>query len=178
MSIPLTIPVDARPIFTDNSYTTTFNAYSLGRYNFTLDPTAQNQTILEMNPNSVYILEGVEFSMDTGEIDMHQSKDPAQPSPKLRLTTLRENKEIYPGGIKLSNYLDDFEIILFTSSSQKGDLLRGSFEGVYRQRGNLVGQLQLTAFINLIIYEINSTMWNGRYFDIKTDLGERLDFRG
>ena len=96
MSVPLTVPVDARPIFTDNRFTTTFNAYTLGRFDFTSEPTSQNQTVLEMNPNSVYVLEGIEYSMDTGEVDMQKSKDPGYPTPRLRLTTAREQKELYP----------------------------------------------------------------------------------
>jgi len=178
MSIPITIPVDARPIFTDNTFTTTFNAFTLGRYDFTSDPTAQNQIVMKLNPDSVYILEGIEFSMDTGETDMHKSRDPAFTSPRLRLTTVREQQELFTGGLPVSNYLDDFEIVLFYSSSQRGDFLRCSFEGVYRQRGDLVAQVELSAFLNLIVYEIKSTQWTGKFFDIKRDLGDKLEFRG
>ncbi len=178
MSVPITIPVDARPIFTDNTYTTTFNAHTLGRFDFTNEPTAQNQVVMQLNPNSVYLLEGVEFSMQTGEIDMHKSRDPAEPSPRLRLTTLREGQELFTGGLPVTNYLDDFEIVLFMSSAQEGDQLRCSYEASFLQRGDLVGQNNLSAFLNLIVYEVNSSQWTGKYFDIKTEPGSGLAFRG
>jgi len=178
MSVPITIPVDARPIFTDNTFTTNFNAITPGKYDFANDPALQNLTVMELNPNSIYLLEGIEFSMSTGEVDMHKSRDPASPSPKLRLTTLREQQELFTGGLSVMNYLDDFEIVLFYASAQRGDLLRCTFEGTYLQRGDLQGQVELSAFLNLIVYEVGSTQWTGRFFDIKTDLGKDLKFRG
>jgi hypothetical protein len=69
-------------------------------------------------------------------------------------------------------------MVRFFHSTQQDDELLISFEGLYRQRGDLVGQVELTAFVQLILYEIGSTMWTGKYFDIKTDLGDDLNFRG
>lgn len=178
MSIPITIPVGANPIFTQNSFTTTFNAFTPGRYDFTSDPNSLNNTVYVLDPNSIYIIEGVLFSMGSLEGDFQASIDPAAGFPKMKLTTLRSQQQLFTNSFPLQNYLNDFEIVLFFHSTQKNDELLMSFEGLFSQSGGLIGQLTYTAYVQLIMYEITAAEWTGKYFDIKTDLGSDLNFRG
>lgn len=178
MSIPITIPVGANPIFTSNSFTTTFNAFTVGRYDFTSDPTNQNNVVYTLDPNSIYIIEGITFSMSTPEGDFQRSIDPSLAFPLIKLTTLQTQQSLFTNNIPVMNYLNDFEIVLFFHSTQSGDQLLMSFEGLFSQTGSLVGQGVFTAYVQLILYEINSSMWTGKYFDIKTEYGADLNFRG
>ncbi len=178
MSIPITIPLEANPLFPALIFSTTFNAITPGLYDFTNDPTNQKQVLITLNNASVYIIEGYLWSMSTDEGTWHTAINPTNGTPRLRLTTLRSGQAIYTNDFPLINNLNDFEIVQFLHSTQSGDQLLVSYVAQFNQTGALIGVPILYGYLQIVLYEIQSTLWTGRYFDIKQDYGKELEFRG
>jgi len=177
MSLPLTIPTTARPILTANIFTATFNAVTPGRYDFNSAGNI-NQTIIQMRPRSVYIIERVNFSASTPEGTYQEAIDPTNGLPRLSVTTQSENQQRYPQEQPFINYVDNLEMLLFVNTTQNQDLLRATFRGQFDQPAGLVGQLTLNVYIQFNIYDLNATEWTEKYFDAKSRLGSHLNLRG
>lgn len=177
MSIPLTIPVTARPFLTANTFTATFNAPTLGRYDFNVAAN-QNNIVIPIRHTSVYVLERINFSASVPEGVYQEAIDPTNLLPNLQLLTTVQQVQIFPEKQPFINYVDNLSLLLFFHTTQDNDNLLATFTGQFTQPAFMVGMVTMDVYIQFNIYEINDTDWVARYHDRKLDLGRNLKFRG
>lgn len=174
--IPITIPVSAQPIFTDNRFVATFNAPTIGRYDWNIAGN-QGQLVTAARENSVYILDSVAFSTSIPVGDFQSSLLPGL-APALNLRTSRARMPIYRAPLPFTNYFYPLPLTAFFNSQSGGDNLLIDFSGLLKQIPATVGILTITAFVQMVIYEITDRQWIESYFLPKTREGANLSLRG
>jgi len=177
MSIPITIPVTARPTITANIFAGPYNTTTANRYDFTADASSP-QTVLTMVQNTVYLIERACFSLDVPEGDFQRAIDSAISVPRIYFRTTKTNQLIFPRPQPFINYVDNLELMKFVPCDQKDDQLQVSFECILFQTPALVGITSLNAYLQLNIYEIQATDWVKYWNSPKNAQGKDLNLRG
>jgi len=174
MSIPITLPVGAKVRVTENRFTSTFNVPTVNRYDF---GTAVNVDvpILRMDPNTVYILERLNFSMNIPEGIFQDSIDEVT---KLRVRKKSTRQLVWQNPTPFINYVKNLELYNFVETDQEDDFLIGTFVGKLIQVPETVGKIIITAFVQFNIYEIDSTEWNNYFRSAKRGEGSGIPLRG
>lgn len=165
MSLPIKLPVTARPTLTSNIFTATWNVPTLNRYDFTAVAGNANQLVLQMTSSSIYIIERCNFSMSIPEGVFQESIDSAVSVPQMIFTTQKTGQQIFPKPQPFINYVDNLELLLFVPSNQSQDEIRVSFESVLNQVAATVGIVTIKAFLQLNIYEVQNTDWISRFYN-------------
>jgi hypothetical protein len=164
MSLPIKLPISARPTITANIFTATWNNPTLNRYDFTNVAGNQNQIVLTMTGSSIYVIERVCFSMSIPEGVFQESIDSAINVPWLIFKTQKTNAMIFDRPQPFINYLDNLEMLLFIPGNQSQDTIIVSFEAVLNQVAATVGINTIKAFLQLNIYEVQNTDWIRRFY--------------
>lgn len=178
MSIPITLPVNARPTITSNIFSAVFNVPTLNRYDFTNVAGNQRQTVLRMNQNCVYVIERACFSLDIPEGEFQSAIDSTVSVPVIKFETLKTRQMIFARKQPFINYVDNLELYKFVTCDQKDDEILVSFEAVFTQTPAMIGILNLKAFLQLNIYEVQSTDWVTQFVKPKSKEGSKLRYRG
>ncbi len=178
MSLPIKLPVTARPTLTANIFTGTFNVPTVNRYNFTDVAGNQQQTVLTMTGQSVYIIERASFSMTTPEGVFQEAIDSTISVPVMKFETLKTQQLIFARKQPFINYVDNLELLLFVPSNQEDDEILVSFEAIFSQPAALVGTAVLKAFLQLNIYEVQNSSWVARFMTQNFNTGKDLSMRG
>jgi hypothetical protein len=178
MSLPIKLPVSARPTLTSNIFTADFNVPTLNKYDFTNVAANQNQTVLTLTGASVYIIERCCFSMTIPEGVFQESIDSAISVPRIEFTTQKTQQQLFARKQPFINYVDNLELLLFIPSDQAGDIIRASFECVLNQVAATVGIKTIKAFLQLNIYEVQNTDWIRRFFYNPSQIIGDLQLRG
>ena len=165
MSLPVKLPIRARPTITANIFTATWNNPTLNRYDFSNVAGNQNQIVLTMTGSSVYIIERVCFSMTIPEGVFQESIDSAVSVPQIKFFTRKTNQQIFARPQPFINYVDNLELLKFINSDQTNDDLLISFECLLNQVPATVGIVTIKAFLQFNIYEVQNTDWVNRYYD-------------
>jgi len=174
MSIPIQLPISAQVIPVSNVFTATFNTPTINRYDFAVAANT-NQVILELERQSVYIIERMAFSMDIPEAVFQSSIDV---TPRLSFTRRAPNQQEFQRAMPFVNYYKDYETYMFFNTTQSNDALRATFTGSLVQVPETVGLTEISAYVQLTIYKINDQPWVARYMEAKEALGDGLRFRG
>lgn len=177
MSIPITIPVTARPTITASIFSGPFNTTTANRYDFTAAAT-NPQTVLTMVANTIYLIERACFSLDIPEGHFQRAIDSNISVPRIYFRTTKTNQLIFPRPQPFINYVDNLELMKFVPCDQKDDQLQVSFEAIFFQTPALVGIPTLNAFLQLNIYEIQATDWTKQWNGPKDFQGRDLALRG
>lgn len=164
MSLPIKLPISARPTLTANIFTATWNAPTVGKYDFTNVAANQNQTVYTLTGSSIYIIERACFGTTLSEANFQESIDSTIGLPSLIFKTLKTGQQIFPRPLPFVNYLDNLELLLFIPSDQKDDQIVVSFEAVLDQIPDTVGIDTIRAFVQLNIYEVDNTAWVRRFY--------------
>lgn len=164
MSLPIKLPITARPTLTSNIFTATWNNPTVNKYDFTNVAANQNQTVLVMTGASIYIIERANFSMTIPEGVFQESIDSAASVPQMVFTSLKTNQQIFPRPQPFINYVDNLELLLFVPSNQSEDEIQVGFECVLDQVAATVGIVTIKAFLQLNIYEVQNTDWVRRFY--------------
>ena len=164
MSLPIKLPVSARPTLTSNIFTATWNAPTINRYDFTNVVGNQNQTVLQMTGSSVYIIERVCFSMSIPEGTFQESIDSAVSVPRLIFKTRKTGQQIFDRPLPFINYVDNLELLLFVPGDQSADEIIVTFQAVLNQVPATVSLVTIKAFLQLNIYEVQNTDWIRRFY--------------
>lgn len=172
------MPVTARPTLTANVFTSTFNAPTLGKYDFTNVAANQNQTVITMTSNSIYIIERVCFSMTIPEANYQESIDLTIAAPRLTFKTQKTGHQIFPKPLPFVNYLDNLELLLFVPSNQSEDKIQVTFEGVLNQVPDTVGIAEIKAMLQMNIYEVQNNDWIRRFYNNPGRTDGDLEMRG
>jgi len=179
MSLPIKLPVTARPTLTSNIFIATWNNPTINRYDFTAVPaTNANQTVLTMTGSSVYVIERVCFSTTLSEGNYQESINSTASVPQLVFKTLKTGQAIFDRPLPFINYVDNLELLLFIPSDQSEDEIQVSFQCVLNGIPATVGIVTIRAFLQLNIYEIQNTDWIRRFYHSTERPGEDLKTRG
>lgn len=164
MALPIKLPVSARPIPTSNIFTSTWNVPTINRYDFTNVVGNQEQTVLQMTGNSIYIIERVCFSMSIPEGVFQESIDSAVSVPQLTFKTRKTERQIFDRPLPFINYVDNLELLKYVPGDQSGDELLVTFECVLNGVPATVSIVTIKAFLQLNIYEVQNTDWIRRFY--------------
>lgn len=178
MSLPIKLPVSARPTITSNIFTSTWNNPTLNKYDFTNVAANQDQTVLAMTGSSVYVIERVCFSMTISEGNYQESIDTTISVPQLIFKTDKTEQMIFPRPQPFINYVDNLELLMFVPGNQSEDEIQVSFQCVLDQIPATVGINTIRALLQLNIYEVQNTDWIRRFFHSKNEVRGDLQMRG
>jgi len=161
MSVQWTIPHQARYIQTGNMFAADFNVPILGRYSFTV-PANLNQVVLQLQPNTEYLIERVTVAGDIDELIYAGALDLGVQAnaPFLRLRRLLDGQNVYNTAIGVPSYITQQESAVWVHSDRLGDALTATFTGVMFQTAPLVGIPTIRLAVTFSIYAIESTIYN------------------
>lgn len=152
MAIIQTITRRALPIETSNRFSSTFNAYALGQYNFTRVAANQNQVVIETNPRYIYLVDRLSFSASIGEGDYLRSIVPGN-EPGARFKFRNSPRYIYPQPFPGINYKDNLALSFWFQSQKENDALLVDFMGILDQIPTTVGVTNIYAQLSLVVYQ-------------------------
>ena len=178
MSLPIKLPVTARPTITSNIFTSAWNIPTINKYDFSNVAGNADQTILTMTGSSIYVIERVCFSMSIPEGVFQESIDSAVSVPQMLFKTEKTGALIFDRPQPFINYVDNLELLLFVPGDQSDDEIQVSFECVLDQVAATVGVAAIRAFLQLNIYEVQNTDWIRRFFYNKENTIGDLQLRG
>jgi hypothetical protein len=160
----LTIPKSSRLSLVGGIFKATFNAPTIGKYDFTNLKNAGGNFVnrgvplgLVLNPTSIYFVNKLSFSMSIDEGVFLSSIDTTTPDtiPNVNFRPPPENINIYNYPLRLLNYFDNRDIDSFFIVSNAKDILAADFRAVLNQTADLVGIGTVYAQVSICIYEIN-----------------------
>jgi len=178
MSLPIKLPISARPTLTSNIFTATWNNPTLNRYDFTNVAGNQDQTVIRMTGASVYVIERVNFSATIPEGVFQESIDSAISVPQLIFKTDKTDSPIFDRPQPFINFVDNLEMLLFVPGDQSDDEIQVTFQCVLNQVPATVGIVTIKAFLQLNVYEVENTDWTRRFFYNPDDTIGDLQLRG
>lgn len=128
-------------------------------YNFTL-PGNADRFLLDINANNAYVIERISFfgSPDVGTWlnAMQDSTD----LPKLRFRYKQSPAAaMFPEPVVMANYRQAEERLIFLFPRTKKDQLLVTFTGNIGQPLSLVGETEVFAQANFVIYEVTDQAW-------------------
>lgn len=176
MSITQIIPPDSRPIKTENSFTATFNAPTVNKYDWNV---AGNTDVLmlALRPHSLYFLERVNFSLDISEQAFHQGFDTTL---EAAVKYSSKGELVYGSKLPLLNYLTNFEIHQFAGGGRnRTETLVIDFRGVLKQVAAMNQVATITAFLSWSVYQIMDDNWrtafeNGKLWELISGVDPRF----
>lgn len=178
MSLPIKLPVTARPTITSNIFTATWNVPTLNKYDFTSVAGNQNQNVLTLNQYSVYLIERCCFSMSIPEGVFQESIDSAASVPQVLFTTLKTGQNIFANPQPFINYVDNLELLKFVPCDQQDDEILATFQCVLDQVPATVGIVTIRCFLQLNIYEVQASDWTRRFYHSIEETRGDLELRG
>ncbi len=173
------IPVEAEYIPTGNVFTADFNTPVTGKYGFeTVKNT--NVKILDLKPNTVYLIDRIAVSGSLDESSFTSSFD-LENKLSLFFKTIKGNSEkgirLHKNPIPIINYVDNQDLIIWVKSQKKDDQLVCDFRGILKQIAETIGVEKIDIVINLSIYEINNTVYNRAFLDANDENAKPLSYR-
>lgn len=156
MSIHNVIPHTSRYISTSNVFGTVFNAFTPGRYDFTLDPGCANIPCLILQQGSLYLIERISTG---GNITEDMFLESIDDFPRLIMKRLQNNEPIYQQPLPIVSYSDNTEAVAWIYSDKQGDQLILSLEGRLRQLPSMVGILTARIQVSFHVYDIHDSFF-------------------
>lgn len=156
MPITQRIPWRSLPIETLNVFEANFNA-PLGQYGFTQNTANQNQVVLNLKKEYIYLIDLLSFSSSIAEADYLLSLSPTATTPTARLKLQKASGTyLFPAPFPAVNYKDNMPFSLWVYSPQGNDQLLIDFFGVLDQVAATVGIPIIRAQVSFVIYQINN----------------------
>lgn len=177
MAVIKEIPRDSRFIQVHVGFRAEYNNPTAGYYDYGVARN-QNREILELRPQSVYLLERMSINSDIPEPTyieaLSTGAGTAAQVPGFRLITQINQLPVYAQRIPVVNYLDSSEAVAYFWSYQKQrnnvnnpvfDNLLITASGRVGQPASMVGILNIHTYIQFNIYEIVNRGWITEFFD-------------
>lgn len=159
MSISYKIPHQSYFIQTANLFAATFNAPTIGRYDFNV-PANTAQTILALQPNTVYFIDRCNVGGTIAESDYLES---IVTLPTAQIKFKQGNEAAYRLPIPIVNYIDNQEFNAWISTDKGSQELTMTFRGVLKQTAALVGVSPITIQVSLNLYQIHVKHFTKRF---------------
>jgi len=153
MSVIERISVKALPIETNNRFAATFNAPTLGQYDFGVAANTRQVVITPLNPNYVYMIDRVSFSASIDEGVYLRSINTL---PQFRLFLTQTQWGVYPRPLPAVNYKDNLEWRFWFWTEKSGENLEVTLTGALNQVAETVGVPTIYANLSFVVYEENN----------------------
>jgi hypothetical protein len=147
MSINFQLPKTARFLQCNTSVVATFNAPTLGKYNFN----SQIADVLTMQANSIYFIERVNIG---GTIPEEEYLYAIDTLPTAEFFNSVTRQQVLPRPIPVVNYIDNQEINAWVWTDGDGQPLQLRIAGILRQTPFLVGMNTVTLNIQVNVYDV------------------------
>ena len=158
MAIIKDIPKDSRFIQSVNTFVATFNAPTLGAYDWNVAANT-GQVVIDLRKQSVFLLEKLSFSATVAEGDFLEAVTTV---PTIRLRRRLDQQNVFYKPIPIVSYVDGNDAIQYvwtrTQDNNPDDLII-DFRGVLTQTAALVGIVTITAQVTFNFYEIVNSAW-------------------
>lgn len=159
MAIFFPIPVKARFIPSSNIFSANFT----GVYDFSLVAGNVKQTVIALDRNTVYYIDG--FSIG-GNITREDYLSAISTLPVMVLSRKNDGQQIYAAPIPLVQFYENHPANAFTTSDKSGDELQLSITtGILNQVSNLVGVNPVKLSVSFNIYAMDDREYNAAFRD-------------
>jgi len=143
-----------------------------GIYDFGI-PANTDIQLMELQANSVYCIERINFFAQAAEADWLESMRTPLEFPSFFLRYQNEpNPSQFAEGVQCVNYIDNMEQLVFFRQTREQENLLISFRGVVDQVAGMVGFDPLLCEVNFVIYQITDSEWVRKYIN-PADFGGR-----
>jgi len=140
---------------------------ALGQYDFGQAGNT-DQVLLEMQANSVYCIERINFFAQVAEGVWLESMDTEANFPFFRLHYQNDDaNSIYPEPVRCVNYIDNAEQLIFFWSTRERENLLITFDGIVNLVAGMVGLDPLLCEVNFTLYQITDAAWNKAFVEAR-----------
>lgn len=159
MSLKFEIPKSSECAVIGGIFKATFNAPTIGYYDFTNYPTVitkSNNAVslgLDMNPNYLYYFHQFNFSISTDESIFLSAIAPGT-FPEFKIRDSITKKQLFHHTFRLIKYYSNAAIDFFYYNLNSNTSMVGDFQALLTQPASLVGISALYAQISFTVYEI------------------------
>lgn len=157
--ITFKLPLTARYIPTDTTFTATFGTPTAGYYDFGI---AANTavSIVSLQPRSIYFLDHFQIS---GNIASEDFLAVISTQPTLLFGKKISGETMFTGKIPISVFTPQVYIASFFKSDKDGEFLTGTFAGVLTQNTNLIGVTAIKINVKLALYAMDEKTFNNAF---------------
>lgn len=136
-----------------------------GQYDFN-QPGNTDQLLYTLAPESVYLMERINFAANVSEADWLGSMASEADFPGF-VVNLKSDQSasLWPEKVRCVNYKSNAEQLVFFRTTQKADQLLITFDGIVNQVPGMVGVDPLLAQVNFTMYEITNQPWIREFID-------------
>ena len=159
MSLRFEIPKSSECAVIGGIFQASFNAPTIGYYDFTNYPTIATKSNvavdlgLAMNANYLYYFHQFNFSLSCDEGTFLQAIAPGT-FPEFKLRDSITRKMLYHHTFRLIRYYSNAAIDFFYYNLNNNSKMIGDFQGLFIQPASLVGVTNLYAQVSFTVYEI------------------------
>jgi len=138
-------------------FTATFNAPTLGKYDF-----AEQQKVFvqKLIPNTVYLIDS--FSI-AGTIAQEDFLSSISTVPLLNLRKTLNNENIFDVPLQIQNYATDRQIVHFFKTGLNNCGLAANLTGILDQTPELIGVSAITLSINFSLHAVDASEFEKLY---------------
>jgi len=150
------IPHTARFISTGNIFAAQFNNPTVGEYDFNI-PVNTNVKILDLQKNSVYLLERITIGGNVSEAIFNNS---IIGIPSLTFKTKSTGMIIYEQPLKILGYYQNQDISTFIRSEMSNDEILCTISGRFIQTADTIGLIEMRIGMALSFFAIDNNDYN------------------
>jgi hypothetical protein len=161
MSVNFKIPLQSRFITTSNKFSSAFNS-TPGGYSFTLTPGCTNVFMMDLQPNTTYLINSVSVGANISE---EQYLESIRDFPNLYVKRELNNIIVYQQPIAISRFFDGNEASAWIYSDQGRDRLLLTLSGALNQLASMIGIDPVILEITFNIFAIDSGYFNSAFRD-------------
>lgn len=159
MSIIYPIPHKAHFQPTGNIFSAPFT----GIYDFNI-PANQNQTLIKLNPNTVFLLDNFSFAGNISKEDFLSALDLSN-LPTVTIRKKSDSSVVYDKPIVLTQFYEDKTASAFLQSQAANDEALITFSAKLNQIAPLIGIDPLLLSLSFNIFYIDSNDYNAAFAD-------------
>lgn len=157
MSISYKIPVKNRFFMTQTLFTTAYNAFTLGRYDFGKDSGAQNIEAFKMEPENTYLINQLTVGAIVGESSFLEA---IETFPTITIKRSKSAEPIYQQPIPIVKLINAVECSAFVKTELVGETVTLSMSGVFKQIPLILGVSDLKIVVSMSVVSIANTDYN------------------
>jgi|WetSurMetagenome_2_1015567.scaffolds.fasta_scaffold06083_10 hypothetical protein len=157
----ITLPVNKlyRPIVTSNRFVASLSTPSVGYYDFEIAANTA-QDIIELQPNSLYFIDGMQVS---GDISQETFLDIQESPLYLYLKRKISGEIVFNNKIPIGAFCENKPLSGMLDSSKSGDYLTGTLTGKLGQNDDTIGKTSIILQISFTIYAIDESSYNREF---------------
>lgn len=157
--IVFNVPKSCKIVKTFNTFSAVFNAdpLNLGFYNFGYGTGNVNVSILDTQPNTVYLIDRATIA---GNISSESFFRSLSQVPLLSFSRKIGGEIVYQTPIPATGYFQEADFTAFFVSDKETDGINCTLTGLFSQDAENIGLLTMNLFLQLTVYAIDENEYN------------------